>query len=151
MARAKSCGCGQGRNTHNMTGTKMYRCWVNMKNRCHNPKDAYFKDYGGRGIKMQADWLEFIHFYNDMVDTHSDSLTLDRIDNDGNYCKENCRWATSLEQGANKRNSITYEGETARQAGIRINGNPSLVYQRLAVGMDKKTAFTKLSKRQKTT
>ena len=135
---------------HGMKGTRIYRACRNMKDRCGNPNNAYYHRYGGRGIIYQDDWDDFEFFYNDMMDTYQDHLTLDRIDNDGDYTRENCRWSTTAEQAANKSNSITYNGETAHAAGIRINDNPSLVYQRLNAGWDTETAFTKPSRRPKT-
>lgn len=75
----------------------------------------HFKNYGGRGIKICSRWLgSFEAFREDMAPTYQDGLTLDRIDNDGHYCKENCRWATLLEQGSNRRTNhkIEFQGET---------------------------------------
>ena len=145
----RSCGCKKGNIKHGMTRTRPYRAWRNMLDRCNNPKNKHWKDYGGRGIKVCKEWMTFANFWNDMKWTYDDYLTLERRDNNYHYCKINCRWATQEEQAANKRNSIVYKGETARQAGIRINGNPSIVYQRLNAGWDIHTAFTKTSRRPK--
>lgn len=150
VSRQKSCGCMKGNKKHGMTRTRPYRAWRNMLNRCFDEKNKHYKDYGGRGITVCDKWLEFSGFWSDMKNTYKEDLTLDRINNDGNYCGDNCRWATQKEQAANKRNSITYKGETAHAAGLRINGNPSIVYLRLMAGWSKRDAFTKPSLRQKT-
>lgn len=86
-----------------------------MKQRCQNNKIAYskWKTYGGRGIKVCERWQDFINFYEDMKDTYQEHLTLDRIDNDKEYSKENCRWTTMKVQANNrsKNNFIEYNGE----------------------------------------
>jgi len=109
--KIKSCGClhdeisksGNNRRQHGMWGTRLHRIWLAMKNRCRNPNFFEYHRYGGRGIKVCDEWQEFLPFYNwAITNGYKDNLTIDRIDNDGNYEPSNCRWATIQEQNANK-------------------------------------------------
>jgi len=81
-----------------------------MKNRCNSPTSHNYVNYGGRGVKVCQEWLEFIPFMDwALANGYSDTLTLDRKDNNGNYEPDNCRWITNLEQQQNKRNSSKVE------------------------------------------
>jgi len=93
--------------------SKTYRTWDGMKDRCMNPYHKQYKDYGGRGIQVCKRWLKFENFLQDMGEK-PEGLTLDRIDNDGDYCPENCQWSTWLEQQRNRNNNrlITINGVT---------------------------------------
>lgn len=116
-----------------------YTVWRNMKNRCLNENVASYKDYGGRGISVCERWLDFINFLADMGARPKD-MTLERIDNNGNYEPGNCRWATFLEQGSNTRKNVfyTFHGVTltlswwARLAGMKCN----ILHTRLGLGWD---------------
>lgn len=110
--RHPSCGCNKGEvlanrlRTHGLRHHKLYPTWLNMRQRCRNPKHPRYGDWGGRGIKICERWDNFEHFLED-VGERPEGKTLDRKDNDGDYCPENVRWATPLEQNTNKgRNSL---------------------------------------------
>jgi len=126
----KSCGCflKDSKNTnirsaiaaakiantkHGKYGQRVYNTWSGMLGRCNNPSNKDFQSYGGRGIKVSKDWETFQNFYKDMGDP-PEGHTLDRIDNNFGYCKENCRWATSITQARNRKNNRNFElsGET---------------------------------------
>jgi hypothetical protein len=85
-----------------------------MRSRCLNPKVPAYKDYGGRGITICQEWLTFYGFFEDMGEA-PEGMELERIDNDGPYCKANCRWAPGIEQARNKRNNRWVEFEGKRQ------------------------------------
>jgi len=122
QGNTKSCGHLQGNKgvgkTHGMRYTRIYKTWRNMKRRCTNEKSQNYYLYGGRGITFCDKWESFEGFYEDMKEGYDDTLQLDRIDVNGNYCKENCRWATLIENANNKRNTIyiTYNNETKSSA-----------------------------------
>lgn len=112
----RSCGClksdliAQRHTTHGKCNTPLYHIWSGMRDRCNNPNAEKFQYYGGRGIQVCDEWQDFAKF-DEWARSNGwcDGLTLDRIDVDGNYCPENCRWVTWKCQQNNKRNSLRYE------------------------------------------
>lgn len=98
----------------NITKRPAYRSWAGMKTRCQNPDYPEFHYYGGRGIKVCDRWQSSENFFDDMLATYEKGLTLDRIDPDGDYCPENCRWITQKAQQNNRTNNhrFTYKGLT---------------------------------------
>lgn len=133
----KSCGCLHkegNRKKHNMSNTRIYNTWHNMIERCYNKKCNEFKNYGGRGIKVYKYWQTknngFENFYNWAIkNNYNDNLTIDRINNNGNYTPKNCRWVTMKEQANNRSNNlyIEYKGnkktlkEWSNELGISYN------------------------------
>lgn len=118
--RTKSCGCYKSslnnsqNQTHGMTGSREYRAWSHAKARCFNPKTTHYRRYGGRGITMCKRWRNsFEAFFQDMGYCPN-GFELDRINNNGNYEPENCRWTTRAIQIRNTSATvrITHEGET---------------------------------------
>lgn len=115
-----SCGCyhrarmKQLNKTHGMHKTKPYNSWDAMVQRCTNPATKHYYSYGGRGIAICEKWEKFEGFWEDMAGTYAEGLTLDRIDPNKGYCKDNCRWATRKQQADNRRDTvmITHEGVT---------------------------------------
>lgn len=105
--KCKSCAMKGKTGTHFRSKESIYHIYHGIKRRCYNPSVKCFKHYGGRGIIMCDRWKEsFENFLEDMGERPSDSHSVDRINVNGNYCKENCRWATQKEQVANRRKYI---------------------------------------------
>ena len=113
----QSCGCyhneivtmlGKNGATHKMSKTRPYRIWVGMIQRCNNAEDVHFVAYGGRGITICDKWLTFQGFWEDMGPTYQNGLSIDRINNDGDYCKDNCRWADGVTQCNNRRGNVVF-------------------------------------------
>lgn len=131
---------------HGKRWTRAYHTWLQIKDRCLNPRNAAWRNYGGRGIHVSERWKNsFSAFYEDMGDPpvgHS----IDRINNDGDYCKENCRWATQIQQANNTRQNriIVFRGRRRTLAQwCREFGIPCyIVTDRLSRGWTTEDAFT---------
>ena len=140
--QTKSCGClrKEIKRTHGQCKTKLYRVWTSMRQRCNNPNNKRYKDYGGRGIKICDEWNNFSNFFK-WANEHGyhEGLSIDRIDNDKGYSPQNCRWATMLTQNNNTRHCrrITYHGETHTVAEWerKLNMKCGILEQRLLRGM----------------
>lgn len=133
MGSSRNCGCVRSekieeRNTtHGRSETRLYKIWCGVKERTTNPKNPAYKWYGGRGVSMCTEWQDFSTFQKWAdCNGYGPQLSLDRINNNGNYEPNNCRWATPIQQSNNtrKNNLLTYNGEThtvsewARLTGI---------------------------------
>ncbi len=141
----KSCGCiNKSRaiaqlTTHGKSRTPEYFCWQAMKSRCFNPKNKAYVHYGGRGITVSKEWMDFNNFIRDMGPRPDSSLSLERLDNSKGYSKDNCVWADSVTQTCNRRKTIflTHNGETkpltiwARELKL----HRGTVYQRYRAGL----------------
>lgn len=140
-----SCGCfhseiqghlaAERQRTHGMSATRIYTSWKQMINRCHNPKAPRFAEWGGRGIRVCERWRRFENFLADMGEK-PEGRSLDRIDNDGDYTPENCRWATPAEQQRNRNSGLhllTVGGRTQCITDWAVEtGVPrTVIYQRI--------------------
>ena len=134
----KSCGCLQKEHraegfhkSHNQTDSRLYVIWCNMKRRCYSKKCYEYHAYGGKGVRVCAQWIhDFLAFYQWAISNgYNDSLTLDRIDVNGNYSPTNCRWVTAAQQALNRTDNhlITAFGRTqtikewSNESGIKYD------------------------------
>lgn len=143
MGRTKSCGCwnievaSASSRTHGKSRTLIYMIWTSMKQRCENPNNKDYKEYGGRGVKVCDEWHIFEKFLNDMGEKPK-GLSLDRKDVNGDYCKDNCRWATNDEQANNTRQNVNInykdKTQTLSQWAKELNLNYGTINSRYRKG-----------------
>ncbi len=111
---SKSCGClakemsSARASTHGLNKHPLYGVWSLMMHRCYNPKNSAFPNYGARGIKVCERWHDVSNFIADVTPTYIEGLTLDRKENDGDYCPDNTRWATRKQQASNRRSNVLF-------------------------------------------
>ena len=126
---------------HGMTGTRIYKIWCKIKERCYNPNNRSYKNYGSRGITVCDEWRDDFQAFYDwaMSNGYADELTIDRISVNGNYEPSNCRWATNKEQCNNKRNNhiLTYneKSQTVAQWANELKTNDSTICERIRRGV----------------
>lgn len=144
--KTKSCGCvshemgAEKRRTHGGTGTRLHNIWRSIKRRCYNPNERVYEYYGGKGVVMHDDWLFDFARFRDWSEKngYSEDLTIDRIDNTGNYEPSNCRWVSMQVQSNNKSNNrmMKINGTTKTVADwSRFTGvNVKTIYNRLYSG-----------------
>ena len=149
--KTKSCGClcSEKKSKHGLCNTHLYRIWASMKDRCYNTKAQRYEDYGGRGIIICGEWLNsFDVFYNWAISNgYKDGLSIDRINNYGNYTPLNCRWVGVKTQSNNRRtnhfisiNGVTHTiAEWAEITGVKYQ----TIYSRLRMGWTEYDAIFK--------
>jgi hypothetical protein len=138
---SRSCGCNiketKPNLTHGMRNTRLYSVWCKMKGRCYNENDPSYKDYGGRGIYVCDEWKDdFVSFYLwSQENGYADKLEIDRINNNGGYSPDNCRWTTKKVNCRNRRSCHN----------VTINGETKTVVEWAEVsGVSRKTVFTRI-------
>lgn len=150
----QSCGClhndllAERHLTHGDSASRLYNIWAGMRNRCNNENNQAYKHYGGRGISICKEWDDSYETFKEWAVSHgySEHLTIDRIDVNGDYCPDNCKWSTDKEQSRNTRRNImlTLNGETkcvsawAEELGV----NPFTLYRRIDYGWDAEKVLT---------
>lgn len=158
-----SCGClridtlVERTKTHGDSNKKsqyhrLYSIWLNMRTRCNlrNKDKEMFKYWAGKGIMIDEQWKKYQAFKDWAVTNgYKDTLTINRINGNGNYEPNNCRWATMAEQNRNREQNILFKGETASDASRRLGGEVHLVQSRIKRGMNIEDAFTLAKKTNK--
>lgn len=140
--KTSSCGCYNKKlasdihTTHGLTKHRLYKTWNGIINRTTNKNHDSFNYYGGRGIKVCCRWLKFENFIEDMYPTFKEGLTIDRIDNDGNYEPSNCRWDTKSNQSCNTR--LINTRNTSGYRGVYFNKRVNKWHSQIGVNGGKK-------------
>ena len=132
---------------HGMSHSRLYQIWNGMKMRCENPNAISYKRYGAKGVSVCSEWGSFVGFRDwALVNGYAENLTIERIDNNGNYEPSNCRWATPKEQQNNTsyNRRYTHNGETltVMQWAEKMGVSPNMLYKRLLRGWDFEKALT---------
>jgi hypothetical protein len=149
----KSCGCllKETLFRHGLSNTRPYNIWSGMKRRCDNPKEQAYQWYGGRGISYDPRWKDFTTFWDDMKNEYGDTLTLERIDGNKNYSKDNCTWVTHQKQHFNKRSNVclTFQGErkTITEWAAALNIDRHHLYYLHESGMSDDEIFKEIQRR----
>jgi hypothetical protein len=135
------------RKTHGMDNTPEYHCWISMRRRCHEPTDKGFRLWGARGITVCERWRhDFAAFFADMGKRPSSRHSLDRIDNNGPYSPENCRWATDKQQSRNVRTNrlVTFRGvsKPVTEWAEIVGMHPTTLFVRIRKGWPIEQAMT---------
>lgn len=148
LGKTQSCGCYlvEAHTKHGDHKSLEYYAWGSMRKRCESPGAKFYEKYGGRGIKVCNRWQSYENFLGDMGRKPTKNHSLDRIDNDGDYTPENCRWATKSQQTRNRSASVWIEfngktqlmGDWAAELGINYHA----LYQRVRKGWTIERAFT---------
>lgn len=147
----KSCGCLRTKKTycewHDMVDSRLYRTWGNMVNRCTNPNNPAYKNYGERGIGVCDEWMSFPSFKNWAESNgYADNLTLDRQDNDNGYSPNNCRWVDNFVQANNKRSNraltLNEETHTIAEWADKLNVSYKALHRRVSLGWSDERALT---------
>lgn len=146
-----SCGClhrevtGNINKSHGMTRTRIYAIWHSMIDRCHLPTNDAYSRYGGRGIHVCSEWHDFTKFYADMGDAPK-GMSLERVDNDGDYYPENVVWADAKTQANNRRSNVVLEHngkkQTMQQWCDELSLKIGTVWARINRGWDAGRALT---------
>lgn len=171
--KSKSCGCiaankskerwkdptlearkkqSEKSKTHGMSKHKAYQSWADMKQRCNNKKHKWYPTYGGRGISVCDSWQTFDCFWDDMKGSWFDGAQIGRLNNDGDYCLENCRWETPIEQQNNKSNNkfvLTPIGKMTLSAASKMYGiSYGCLRYRISAGISQDKLFQKSQRKR---
>lgn len=125
-AKIASCGC-YVKSIHGQSGSRLYSVWEAMHQRCYNENATYYEYYGGRGIRVSHEWMEFTNFANDMGEV-PDGFVIDRIEPNGDYSKANCRWVTRSESSYNTRKQ---KNNTSGRTGVFFSKREGLWLARI--------------------
>ena len=163
QGKTTTCGCSRIKSCvfyeHGLSKDKLHGLWRNIKGRCYNPNNPSYKFYGGRGIKMCDEWTnDFVAFYDwAHANGYKEGLQIDRIDVDGDYCPENCRWVSKITQANNTRRNIyvTMNGTTktiaewCKELGINYHSVQTRTYKGWDPMLALTTPFDKTQSRRK--